>query len=340
MGLILCNYTEHIMRFISKDEEVIRLGTDYLFITFLGIPFNGLNFCFRGFWNGINKQKVYMYTLFIIHSINIVLNYLLIFGKFGFPELGVTGAALATMLSLATGTVIYSTIAFLKLRNMGFVHSFPKIVFKNLWKLSVSNAIQSFLYALSYNIIYKIIAQLGTNELAAAGIIINFALVFYLPAMAFGLVATSLVGQELGKKDTAAAIGWTKDIAKLSTSILAIASLPLILIPETLLGFFIKEREAVVVAIDAVRILGVSIFVEAQALAHMHALLGAGDSKRVMYITVIAQWLVYIPLGWLLGIYINWGLNGVWTANLVAQILMAVVYTVLWKSGKWKQIKI
>ena len=340
MSLILSSYTETIMRFISSDEEVVSLGSDYLFITFLGIPFNGMNFCFRGFWNGINRQKVYMYTLFIIHGINIVLNYLLIFGKFGFPELGVTGAALATMISLAAGTIIYSLISFKSLKNHGFFQKVPTTVFKSLCKLSVANATQSFLYALSYNIIYKIIAQLGTDELAAAGIIIHFALVCYLPAMAFGLVATSLVGQSIGEKNFNGAREWAKDISRLSVIILGIASLPLIIIPKTLLEIFIREPETVQVAVNAVRILGLSIFIEAQALTMMHSLLGAGASKKVMYISILMQWGVYIPLGWVLGIYSGFGLNGVWTANLATQTLMAVVYTSLWKKGSWEKITI
>lgn len=340
MGLTLCNFTDEIMQLISSDQEVIQLGSDYLYISFLSIPFTGLNFCFRGFWNGINKQKIYMYTLFIIHSINISLNYILIFGKFGFPELGVTGAALATMISLASGTIIYTIIALVTIRPMGFLKSVPRQVFKNLLKLSTSNAIQSFLYALSYNVIYKIIAQLGTNELAAAGIVINFALVFYLPGLAFGLVATSLIGQEIGRKDFDAANNWTKDVAKLSVIILGIASVPLILFPETLLSTFIQEKEAIDVAINAVRILGISIFIEAQALVFMHALLGAGDSKKVMYISTLVLWAVYIPMGWILGIYFNMGLNGIWIANLIVQILLALIYTSLWKTGQWKKISI
>lgn len=340
MSLILSSHTETIMGIISKDPEVVSLGSDYLFITFLGIPFNGLNFCFRGFWNGINKQKVYMYTLFIIHGINITLNYLLIFGKFGFPELGVTGAALATMLSLAAGTLIYSFISFKSLRSHGFFTKVPAAVFKSLCKLSVANAIQSFLYALSYNIIYKIIAQLGTDELAAAGIIIHFALVCYLPGLAFGLVATSLVGQSIGEKNFNAAREWAKDVSKLSMFILGLSSLPLIFFPQTLLEFFIRDEGTVSVAVTAVRILGISIFIEAQALTMMHALLGAGDSHRVMYISIIMQWGVYIPLGWILGIQAGFGLNGVWTANLATQAFLAVIYTALWKKGSWESISI
>ena len=340
MALILCFFTEEIMGLVSNDSKVIKLGSEYLFVTFLGIPLNGVNFCFRGFWNGVNRQKVYMYTLFIIHGTNIILNYLLIFGKFGFPEMGVKGAAVATVISLGIGTCIYIYISFKTLRPMGFLSKVPTLVFKNLLKLSISNAIQSFLYALSYNVIYKIIAQLGTDELAAAGIIIHFALVCYLPAMAFGLVATSLVGQSLGRKDITEARQWASDIAKLSVLILGIASLPLILIPKQLLSVFILEQETVSVAVTAVRILGVSIFIEAQALTMMHSLLGAGDSKRVMLISILMQWGIYIPLGWLLGLILNQGLNGVWTANLITQISMAGIYTYLWKRGNWKEIDI
>ena len=72
----------------------------------------------------------------------------------------------------------------------------------------------------------------------------------------------------------------------------------------------------------------------------MHALLGAGDSKKVMYISTAILWLVYIPLGWILGIYFNFGLNGVWVANLIVQISLALIYTSLWKTGKWKEIRI
>lgn len=340
MALFLSIFSEEIMSLISSDRRVIILGSDYLFITLLGIPFMGLNFCFRGFWNGINRQKVYMYTLFVTHTINVILNYLLIFGNYGFPELGVTGAALATITSLAFETLIYTIISFKSLRPMGFFHRTRKSVFNSLAQLSIANAIQSFLYALSYNIIYKIIAYIGTDELAAAGIIINLALVYYLPGLAFGLVATSLVGQSLGKKDFKEANCWAYDIARLSSLVLGIASLPMIFFPDTLLGFFIREQETVATGIMAVRILGASIFIEAYALTMMHASIGAGDSKRVMYNSIFIQWAIYIPLSLFLGITAKYGLNGIWVANLITQLITVGLYTHLWKKGEWKKIRI
>ena len=339
-GLICSAHATEIISVMTDDPEVVELGASYLSITFLAVPFNGMNFCFRGYWSGINRQKVYMMTLFFMHSLNIFLNYALIFGKFGLPELGVTGAALATLISIATGNLIYFSMAFLQLRQNGFAQKFPKKVMDSLIKLSIPNAIQSVLYALSYSTLYKIIALLGTAELAASGLIINFALVCYLPGMAMGLVATSLVGQSLGKDDPEDADLWARQTAKLASTILGILSLPFIFLPEQLLSAFIQEPETVKTGITALQILGVSLLVEGVALVMQYALLGAGDSKRVMYISTGAQWLFYLPLAWLMAQTLDWRLNGIWTANLLNQVLLAVVFYKMWINGHWKKIKI
>jgi MATE family multidrug resistance protein len=339
-GLLCSYYATEIISLMTNDKKVIELGASYLEITFLAVPFNGMNFCFRGYWSGINKQKIYMTTLFIMHGINIFLNYCLIFGKFGFPELGVSGAALATMFSVAFGTVLYFILAFSSLRKNGFARAFPKSVFTSLIKLSIPNAIQSFLYALSYCTLYKIIAELGTKELAVSGLIINFALVCYLPGMALGLVATSLVGQALGKEDPVDADLWARQTAKVASCFLGILSIPFIFFPDQLLSAFILERETIETGVTALSILGLSLAIEGFALVMQHALLGAGDSRRVMLISTQTQWLFYLPLAWFMGSYMDWRLNGIWAANIFAQILLSVVFSRLWFKGDWKKIKI
>ncbi|MCM8537784.1 MAG: MATE family efflux transporter [Lentisphaeraceae bacterium] len=333
-------HARDIIQIISDDPAVIQEGTEYLAITFLSIPFYGINYCFRGFWSGINKQKIYMATIIVIHITNGLLNYIFIFGKFGCPALETSGAALASLLAPALGTVIYLCIALKSLREKGFLKGIPYESIKSLVKLSIPNAIQSILYALSYFCLYKIIALLGTEELAAAGIIINFALVCYLPALAFGMVATSMVGQALGKKDPEDADLWAKQICKFCFVALSILSLPFILFPEALLGFFIIDTAVIKIATFAVILLGFSLPLEAIGLVLQHAILGAGDSKKVMILTTASSWLFYLPLAWLLGHTLNQGINGVWIANLIVQASLAATYMYFWKTGYWKNIKI
>ena len=210
----------------------------------------------------------------------------------------------------------------------------------SLLKLSSSNAAQAFLFALSYNVLYAIIAAIGTKEMAVTGVIFNFALLYYLPGIAFGLVTTSLVGQSLGRCNNEDAEQWTSEIASLATKSLGILSLPILITPALLLGIYISDTETVELGINAMRLLGVSLFIEAYSLIKMHALLGAGDSHRVFYISTIMQWLVYIPLGWLLATYMELGLSGIWTSNLLVQIILAYTYTKMWRRGNWKKINI
>ena len=92
---------------INPDKEVIDLGQEYLLWRVLAIVFVAMNYAFRGYWNAVNLSHVYMGTLVSMHLLNIFLNYALIFGHFGFPELGVKGAAIGTSLSMIFGTLLY-----------------------------------------------------------------------------------------------------------------------------------------------------------------------------------------------------------------------------------------
>ena len=338
-GIIFSVPLALIFHFHAHDI-ISLISNDPVAITFLAIPFYGINFSFRGYWNGVNKQKKYMATIMIIHVTNALLNYIFIFGKFGSPELGTSGAALASLLAPALGSIIYFTMGFKGLGNNGFLKGLPKQAIESLIKLSIPNAIQSTLYALSYFTLYKIIAMLGTHELAAAGIIINFALVCYLPAMAFGMVATSQVGQALGRKDPQEADLWARQITTVATLTLSVLSLPFFIVPEFLLSIFILEKEVVHIAVTAVIILGCSLPFEGIVLVLQHALLGAGDSKKVMFLSITSSWLFYLPLAWLMAHTFGWRLNGIWIANLIIQLALAMTYALLWKKGHWKTIKI
>ncbi|MCJ8345905.1 MATE family efflux transporter, partial [bacterium] len=92
-----------ILPLLNPDPNVVKSSIDYFSIRIFGVIFVGLNASFRGFFNGVGLAKIYLRTLVIMHFLNIVFNYLLIFGKFGFPELGVQGAAIGTLISLACG---------------------------------------------------------------------------------------------------------------------------------------------------------------------------------------------------------------------------------------------
>ena len=133
---------------LVSDPEVVALGTPYLQIRVLSIIFVASNFAFRGYWNAVDRSRLYMFTLLIMHACNIFLNYVLIFGKLGFPELGVTGAGIGTAVSTAIGTGTYVFLGFKYARAEGFVQQLPArgdVV--QIVRLSLPSGIQQFFFS-------------------------------------------------------------------------------------------------------------------------------------------------------------------------------------------------
>ena len=108
---IVLVFLPDVYPFLNTDPEVIEQGVPYVQVRIFAVVFVGMNFAFRGYWSAIDLTRLYMKTLIIMHSLNILLNYILIFGKLGAPALGVTGAGLATSIATGVGTAIYFILA-------------------------------------------------------------------------------------------------------------------------------------------------------------------------------------------------------------------------------------
>jgi putative MATE family efflux protein len=121
ISLLLIQLVEPLLPYLNKDAEVIGQGVPYLQLRLAAIVFVGVNFAFRGYWNALDMSRLYMNTLIIMHACNIFLNYVLIFGHFGAPALGVTGAGLASAISVAVGSMIYLFLGFVHVRKNGFL---------------------------------------------------------------------------------------------------------------------------------------------------------------------------------------------------------------------------
>ena len=186
--------------YLVSDPAVIAVGVPYLQIRMLGILATGANFVFRGYWNGVNLSKLYMRTLVVMHITNVILNYVLIFGALGFPELGATGAAIGTTASLYVGSLYYVWLGFKHAREGGFGQGLPdRDTIMTMLRLSLPASTQNFFFAAGMTAFFWIVGQVGTPELAASQVLINLLLVALLPGIGFGLASASLVGQALGR---------------------------------------------------------------------------------------------------------------------------------------------
>jgi len=338
---VLYHLAPVLFPYLVEDPEVVALGTPYLQIRILAIVFVATNFAFRGYWNAVDRSHLYMMTLLIMHACNIAMNYVLIFGKFGFPELGVTGAAIGTAGSTVIGAAIYIFLAFKYSRNEGFFQKKPtRKDIRQIVRLSIPSGIQQFFFTAGMTMMYWIIAQIGTAELAAASVLMNVTLIAFLPGMALGISSATLVGQALGRGDAADAKQWAWDVVKVAMVLLGLLGVPMLLMPDLILGIFLHNPDTLDVARAPMRLIGGTMVVEAVGIVLMHSLLGAGDVHRVMRISISCQWLYFLPLAYLVGPVLGYGLIGVWLLNISYRVLIAFVFALLWQRGKWKSITV
>ena len=143
--LLLAFLTPNLFPLLVNDELVVAEGTPYLQVRLLAMTALGMNYSFRGYWNGINLSKIYLRTLVIMHLSNLLLNYLLIFGKFGFPELQTLGAGIGTAIANYIGTTVYFFPLFDLHEKTASLRAMPnKKTLKTIIELACQSAFNSY----------------------------------------------------------------------------------------------------------------------------------------------------------------------------------------------------
>lgn len=336
MAALLIWQAPRILALLNDDPAVVEAGTTYLQLRLLSVFAIGINFSFRGYWSAVKLARLYLYTLVFMHGFNILLNYALIFGRFGFPELGVVGAGLGTTVSVFLGTLTYFVLGWRHARPAGFLVRRPsRAQFSTLLRLGLPSSIQQLFFAAGFTVLFWIVGQVGTAELAVANVLINISLVAILPGVGFGLAAATLAGQALGRRDPVDAHRWAWDVFKVAAVLFTLIALPMVFLPRAMLGLFLPDPALVELGTWPLRLIGLGILVDGLGLILMQALFGVGASRTVMGVSVGLQWLLFLPLAWLLGPYGGLGLTSIWLALTAYRALQSLVLVRVWDRRAW-----
>ena len=340
-SLILIYFADRLYPFLIDDPEVVAIGVPYFRARLAGMVAIGMNFAFRGFWNGIGESRRYLQTLVIMHVCNLFLNWILIFGHFGFPALGAVGAGIGTTISTFLGTAIYIVLALQHARGTGFLRRIAdRKTMASMLRLSIPAGMQSFFFATGMTVFFWIIGRIGTAELAASNVLVQLLLVAILPGVGFGLAAASLVGQALGRGDREDAVIWGWDVSRVAIIAVGTGALIGVVAPDLLLRIFLHEEHTIALARFPLRLLGATMVMETLGSVLMNALLGAGASKMVMFVSVILQWGLFLPVAFLLGPVLGFGMSAVWIAQVAYRCLQGLVFSSIWRSRKWINLEV
>ena len=341
LSLLLIALAPWFFPAMVNDPAVAEQGVPYLQWRLVAVALIGMNFSFRGYWSAVKLTRLYLYTLIWMHALNIVFSWTLIYGKFGFPAMGTAGAGLGTSLSIAVGTATYFWHAGRHARGHGFLHGLPnREQIRGLLKLGMPTCIQQLLFSGGFTMLFWIVGQVGTAELAVANVLINITLLAVLPGIGFGLAATTLVSQALGRKDADDAHRWAWDVYKVAAKLFLALAVPMMLVPEPILEFFLRDAHLVEIGRVPLQLIGLGILLDGLGLIMMHALLGAGATGIVMKVSVGFQWVLFLPVAYVLGPMLGYGLTAVWLAMTVYRALQSGVFVLAWERKSWVHIRL
>ncbi|MFQ6093671.1 MAG: MATE family efflux transporter [bacterium] len=339
-----CFFSEDMYRLIRAEPGVTSLGGEYLRLRLFGAAFIFAAFAFNGLFTGLGDTKTPMVVMVVANSLNVALNYTLIFGKLGFPAMGVKGAALATVIARVSGFSIYLAVTLSKksLRRFSPYGSFSlhRERMKQLIRVASPTSFEQVLEAAGFLAFTVIVTQLGTVPLAAHNIGLNITMLSFMPAFGFGVAASTLVGQSLGAKRFGEAehSGWTA--ATLGVLFMSFMGLVFFFLPKYLMMIFTNDREVIRQGVTILKILAFFQPFDGLGMILGLALRGAADTRWVMACNLAITWLLFVPGSYLLALPLGFRLNGSWWA--LGLLLFASGTAMAWRfrNGKWKKIKI
>jgi len=341
LSAVLIVFADEIFRLLVDDPEVVVLGIPYFRARLFSMAALGVNFAFRGYFNGVNMSKVYLRTLVVMHASNIALNWTLIFGHFGLPALGVAGAGIGSAIATFIGSALYLVQGWRIARSNGFLRGLPdRTTLVTMLRLSVPTGIQQFFFAAGLTAFFWILGRVGTAELAASNVLVQLMLIAILPGLGSGMAAASLVSQALGRNEPDDAMTWGWDVARLACAAVGLLSLLGLVFPDLLLEPFLHDDATLALARLPLRILAATMSLDTLGMVLMNALLGAGDNLRAMAVTMALQWVFFLPAAYVVGPVLGFGITGVWVAHVVYRGLQSAVFAAIWRSGSWAGIRV
>jgi putative MATE family efflux protein len=342
LSVVYIHYSDLFVSMMSDDSAVQDIASSYFDYRTAAMCAIGLNLSFRGWWNGNKTPVTYFKVLIFTHCLNIVVSYCLIFGHLGLPQMGAPGAGLGSAIALVSGALINAVLVYKNAKTAGLFHwhAGSASELSKLLQLSIPHSLQQLFLALSICVLIWIIGRLGTGEQAIAHVLINLSLFLILPAVGLGVASTSLVSHALGEGKQQIALTWGWDVLKTALVFMVILSLPLWFIPEIILSLFLQSNTLIEQAVLPLQITALAICLDAAAIVLTQALFGVGANRIVFIISTCGLWGFYLPLAWLFGPALGYGLIGIWMIQLLYRALSSLVFIYIWRQQRWQQIKL
>lgn len=333
-----------ILSFLGSGDskEVIDLGTGYLQIFYLGTAFLAINFTVNRLMQGAGDTRTPFVLVGIVMTLNVLFNYLFMFGVGPLPALGIDGAALGTVLARGIGAVAGVAILYSG-RNVVHIRSWrywpdPQL-FKDILSIGVPSGLQGIARNSTQILVIRIITSTSAGAFGAAALAIGYQIesLIFMPVLGVNVAATALVGQSLG--------AWQTDEAKLrgnlaiaiGVALTVVLCIPMVAFAPQLVKLFDPSAHPIILSAGTsyLRIHGTALPIIAISMVVNGALRGAGDTMPGLWGTVLGRIFVAVSLAYLLALPLGYGIVGVWWASVIGTGVQTLVLVIRWLNKKW-----
>jgi len=332
-------FSSHIYVWFGTAPEVVALGESYVQVLTFMMPFIFIKLVFVSALNSAGDTTTPMKIKIVSIILNVLLNYLFIFGNFGFPELGVMGAAVGTVIVNALELLVYIFLYVKGKTPYLPMWEYSKSLLARALKVGIPASIERSLTFGSFMLFTVIIAHYGTEVLAGYQIGLRVEGLAFMPGIGFTIAAMALMGQGLGAKKPLQAREDVILVLKYTSGFMFFLSFFMIFTPEKIVWLFTDDAQTIKEASLYLRIVGISQIPLAFNFVLSGALRGAGDTKRTLKISLISLWFVRI----LPAFFLSWYFENIMFVYfaMISDTLVKAVW--LWKTfdkGEWQKIQI
>lgn len=340
VSILLLFFNRPILLFIGAEGKILEFASQYLLIVggflFLQAYLNALSVIIRNH----GMTQVSMYVTVVMNIMNTVLDIFFVLGLCGFPKLGVLGVAIATTFSRIVGAVILTVVVFKKVEKPSMfklLRPFPKGDIKNMLKIGIPSALESFLYNLSQLVVTGIVLTcLSDKDLVAKTYVQNITMFFYIFSVSIGQASQILIGHLVGanKQNEAYKQGFRGyRNALIITMALSVVG---IIFRSQLIGLFTADPTVIELGSNIIIMNIILELGRTTNLVIISCLRGSGDVIFPTACAIFSMWVISALGSYIFAVVFNMGIYGLWVAFAADECFRGLLMLIRWKSGKWR----
>jgi putative MATE family efflux protein len=347
MGLVLFLlikfFSPAMLRPMISSDAVYQASVDFLQYRIYGIFFAFGNVLLRAFYIGTTSTRVLTYNALIMAGTNVVLDYGLIFGHFGLPEMGIKGAALASAIAEGVSAIYFFSYTVkmvdLKQYNLFRFDDFDWQVVRKTLDISIFVMLQYFISLAAWFIFFMIIEKIGERQLAISNIIRSAYIVLMIPIFAFGSTASSLVSNVIGQGRIDQVIPVIKKVSLLNFILVGSIVVISALIPSLLISVYTSDQELVRQTVPSFYVIMSALLLFSFSSILFNGVSGTANTATALTIEVITI-AVYLVVAYFLAVYLKLSIELVWMSEYVYFLMLGLLSYIYLKSSKWRKMQV